>query len=209
MKISYAIPFCGEWEELNKLLEVSCACISSEDEIIILVDQTKVSRSEFEARFKFNLDYRDFEVHYSNFTGNFADWKNLLNSYCSGDYIFQIDADELPKPDFLTHIKQILENNSEIELFQVPRENYVEGLTEDDIRNWGWNVTADGRVNWPDYQYRLYKNKAEIRWEGRVHERPAGFKVFTKFPAVSSFALVHRKSIERQRKQNAYYNTLV
>lgn len=208
MRISYAIPFCGEWEELNELLEVLRAYISSEDEIIVLIDQTKVDPTEFKTRFRSTLDSRGFEVHYGNFTGNFADWKNLLNSYCSGDYIFQIDADELPKPEFLSHLKQVLELNPDVELFQVPRENFVEGLTEQDIKNWRWNVSSEGLINWPDYQYRLYKNIDRIKWQGKVHEKPVGFKTFIKFPATPAFALVHRKSIERQRKQNAYYSTL-
>ncbi len=35
--------------------------------------------------------------HKGKFDRHFADWKNKLTSFCNGDYIFQIDADEIPR----------------------------------------------------------------------------------------------------------------
>ena len=204
MKISYAIPYCGEWKELQKLLSVLSPVIAQGDEIIILVDETKVNFSDF----VHELNMPQVKTCGGKFTGNFADWKNHLNSLCTGDYIYQIDADEYPTEVFLQNIKAILEKNPDVEIYAVPRENRVEGLTDEDIQNWGWRVTEDGLVNWPDYQWRLYKNKPDIKWQGKVHEKPVGFKSYAYLPASHLFALTHNKDIERQRKQNNYYNTL-
>jgi hypothetical protein len=63
-------------------------------------------------------------------------------------------------------------------------------------------------VNWPDYQSRIYRNSPEIKWENKVHEKIVGFKQYTTLPAVDELALIHPKTIERQERQNAYYDTL-
>jgi len=40
------------------------------------------------------------------------------------------------------------------------------------------------------------------------HEQINGAQVFTHLPAEEEFCLYHPKTIERQEKQNNYYNTL-
>ena len=141
------------------------------------------------------------------FEGHFADWKNLLTANCTGDFIFQIDADEYLPEEFIHLLHQILQANPEVDLYYVPRINTVSGLTEEHIQKWGWRV-QNGRVNWPDYQSRIYRNSPEIKWENKVHEKIVGFKHYTTLPAVDELALIHPKTIERQEKQNAYYDTL-
>lgn len=63
-------------------------------------------------------------------------------------------------------------------------------------------------VAWPDYQTRIYKNHPDIKWEGKVHERIVGHKTMTALPAEEVWALIHEKTIDRQRKQNEFYTTL-
>jgi glycosyltransferase involved in cell wall biosynthesis len=141
------------------------------------------------------------------FKGHFADWKNLLTANCTGDFIFQIDADEYLPGEFIDLLHQILEANPEVDLYYVPRINTVSGLTEEHIQKWGWRV-QNGRVNWPDYQSRIYRNSPEIKWRNAVHEVIEGHKHFTVLPAVDELALIHPKTIEKQEKQNNFYNTL-
>ena len=102
----------------------------------------------------------------------------------------------------------ILENNPDHEVYLVPRVNTVEGLTESHIKKWGWQVNDKGWVNYPDYQYRIWKNKPEIKWKNKVHEVLEGHKNFTSLPSQEELSLYHPKTIERQEKQNEYYNTL-
>jgi glycosyltransferase involved in cell wall biosynthesis len=131
----------------------------------------------------------------------------LLTSHCTGDFIFQIDADEYLPEEFIDLLHQILEANPEVDLYYVPRINTVSGLTEEHIQKWGWRV-QNGRVNYPDYQGRIYRNSSEIKWENKVHEKIVGFKQYTALPEVDALSLIHPKTIERQERQNAYYETL-
>ena len=155
-----------------------------------------------------NVDKSLFKWSSFKFKGDFSAMKNRLNSLCSGDYIFQIDADEMPNEYMMKIIPQMLELNKGIDLMRVPRINKVEGLTEAHIKQWGWNVDSEGRVNWPDMQWRLYRNDPRIRWHGEVHEKIIGHATHAVLPVEEDFALIHNKTIERQERQNSYYNTL-
>jgi hypothetical protein len=139
---------------------------------------------------------------------DFASYKNHLSGICSRDAIFQIDADEYPHPELILNLPNILEANPEIDVFLTPRINTVEGLTNAHIKQWGWNVTGDGRVNFPDYQWRIWRNHKGIKWVNKVHERLTGFNQYTTLPPIDECCLYHPKEIARQEKQNAYYNTI-
>ena len=105
-------------------------------------------------------------------------------------------------------LPSILKNNPDNEVYLVPRVNTVEGLTEAHINKWRWNVDEKGWVNYPDYQWRIWKNKPEIKWVNKVHEKLDGYKKFATLPAEEILSLYHHKDIKRQEKQNEYYDTL-
>ena len=86
--------------------------------------------------------------------------KNHLTSLCNGDYIYQIDADEIVNEYILLALPQLLEAN-DIDVLRVPRINTVSGLTQEHINKWGWRVNNKGWVNFPDYQWRIYRNNTE------------------------------------------------
>ena len=71
-----------------------------------------------------------------------------------------------------------------------------------------WITYKEPIVQWPDPQMRLYRNRPEIRWEGKVHEQLTGYSQYSMFPHDPQFAIIHRKTISRQEVQNAYYSTL-
>ena len=108
----------------------------------------------------------------------------------------------------MNHIDWFIDNNPEVDIFWVPRINKVEGLTQAHIDKWGWNVDPKGRVNFPDYQCRILRNIKEIKWENKVHEVLKGHKTESHLPANNEFCIHHPKTIERQEKQNEFYNTL-
>jgi hypothetical protein len=208
MKISYAITVCNEFLEIQKLLPLLLENKRVQDEIVILYDSKNGDPEVLSYLLKFNKlpnvqTWRGFD-----FDGHFADWKNQLTGYCSGDYIFQIDADEIPHQVLLDHLPEILGNNPDNEVYLVPRVNTVEGLTDEHIKKWGWNVDDKGWVNYPDYQWRIWKNKPEIKWKNKVHEVLEGFKTYAPIPPTEQLSLYHPKTIDRQEKQNNYYDTL-
>jgi hypothetical protein len=207
MKISYAVTVCNEAEEIKSLVDLLFVGKRKQDEIVVLYDQKNGDEKIAEFLTSYSK-YPNFYFHRGFFEGHFADWKNKLTDFCDGDYIFQIDADEYPNSTLLEKLPEILEGNPENEVYLVPRVNTVEGLTEEHINKWRWNVNNDGWINWPDYQWRIWKNKPEIKWKNKVHEILEGFKTFAPLPDLEVLALYHPKEIERQEKQNAFYDTL-
>ena len=207
MKISYAITVCNELKELTSLINFLLVRVDSEDQIVIQYDTDSVTKEVVDYLTIIGDIQKQIKVISFPLNKDFASFKNNLKSHCEGDYIFQIDADEEPSEILLERLKQILTVN-EVDIIFVPRVNTVKGLTESHIQQWGWNVNDMGWVNWPDYQTRIYKNTEEVQWYGKVHERISGYTTFTNFPADEKYSLYHHKEIERQEKQNKFYNNI-
>lgn len=207
MKITYAITVCNEKLEVKRLVDFLLANKRQQDEIVVLYDQKNGDEEVINILIKLNK-LPNFQVWRGFFGGHFADWKNKLTEYCSGDYIFQIDADELPHNSLIENLPSILESNPDNEVYYVPRVNTVEGLTQEHIDKWRWRVDDKGWVNWPDYQMRIWKNIPKIKWRNKVHEVLEGHKTFSALPPQEELALYHPKDIKRQEKQNSYYDTL-
>ncbi len=207
MRISYAITLCNEFVEIQRLVSFLLENKRSEDEIVVLYD-SKNGNPKVEQFLRAKSINGEFAWIPGEFDGHFADWKNKLTSMCSGDWIFQIDADEIPHLNLIQYLPEVLESNPEVDMLRVPRVNTVEGLTEEHIKKWGWNVNEKGWVNWADWQMRIYRRHPDIKWVNKVHEVIKGYKVHGMLPAEEEWALYHPKDIERQIKQNNYYNTL-
>jgi len=202
-KISYAITACDEHKELNTLINFLFNHKREEDEIVIQVDKSNHTQEVSEVIEAHKLKKNEFELN-----NDFASFKNNLKKICKGDYIFQIDADELPAEETVKNLHSILESNIDIDLFLVPRINIVNGITEDHIKKWGWKQNDNKWINWPDYQYRIFKNNFNIKWQGKVHEHVVGAKTGSMLPETIEYALVHIKDIERQEKQNKSYDLI-
>ena len=204
--ISFAITTHNEGEYIRDLFDQLVPhCEQTGDEIIVVDDN---STDPFTLNLLYEYADRNIIQLYSHeLNHDFGAHKNFLNSKCNGKYIFQVDADEKFNPNLLTYIHDIIDNN-DIDLYMIPRVNVVNGLTDEDIRRWGWRINDKGWVMFPDYQTRLYKNTPEIKWEGKVHERIVGYKTTAPLPEEEEWCLYHIKDIDRQRKQNDYYDTI-
>ena len=206
MTISYAITVCNELEEITKLLNFLQTNIRKEDEIVIQFD-TDNTPEEVVHFLKLQNAMHNYIVVDFPLNKDFASFKNNLKSHCTKDYIFQIDADEIPHEVLINFLPQLLEDNK-VDVIFIPRVNTVEGLTQSHIDKWKWNVNEKGWVNFPDYQTRIYKNTKEITWMNKVHERISGYDTFSNFPAEEQWSLYHPKKIDRQEKQNEFYETI-
>ena len=205
MKISYGLTVCNEHEELKNLIEYLVKRIEAEDEIVVVYDQNRVTSEVLEVL----EEYKEEAISYPfNFQQNFLENKNFMNSKCTGEYIFQIDADEIPESFLLQNLKAILEDNP-VDLIITPRKNLVEGLTPEHIQKWGWNVNEKGWVNWPDAQKRIYKNTPGIQWAGhQIHGMVEGYKTFATLPFTEEWSIIHNKTINRQENQNERYTKI-
>jgi len=206
MKLSYAIPVCNEHVEIQRLVSFLLKHKQSNDEIVIMFDSKNGSKAVEEYLRSHSVN-AEFQWYPNEFDGHFGNMKNKLNSLCSGDYIFQIDADEMVDNYLFAALPQVLEHN-EVDVILVPRINTVEGLTPQHVSKWGWRVDANGWVNFPDYQWRIYRNTESIRWKNRVHETLDGYKTLSHLPRNPEWCLKHHKTIDRQERQNQYYETL-
>jgi len=207
MKLSYAITVCNEFVEIQKLVNFLRENKRQQDEIVILYDQKNGDEKVASWLTKQNK-YPNVQFWRGFFDGHFADWKNKLTEYCEGDYIFQIDADEYPHKTLIEKLPEILEGNPDNDVYLVPRVNTVAGIMPEHIKKWNWQLNDKGWVNWPDYQWRIWKNKPEIKWVNKVHEKLDGFVTYAPLPDIELLALYHPKSINKQIKQNNYYDTL-
>ena len=207
MKISYSILTHNETDSLLKLIEFLVEHKDEEDEIVILDDYS--DDEETKKILDTIVSIHDIKFEQRHLLKDFAGQKNYLKNMCSGDYIFNLDADELPHKNLINNIKPILEMNSTVDLYYIPRVNTVDGLTQEHINHWKWNVNEKGWINFPDWQGRIWKNRPNIRWERPVHEMLVGFKEYTHLPAQEEFAFYHPKDIKRQEQQNNFYNNLM
>lgn len=207
MKITYAVTVCNEFLEIQRLIKFLLENKRIQDDIVVLYD-AKNGDLEIESFLRANSINGEFSWHRAEFQGHFADWKNKLTSLCTGHFIFQIDADEMPHINLMQNLPALLEENLNADMIRVPRVNTVEGLTQEHIAKWGWNVNEKGWVNWADWQQRIYKNTPEIKWVNKVHEVLNGYKIHGMLPPEEEWALYHPKTIEKQIKQNNLYSKL-
>jgi hypothetical protein len=208
MKISYAITVCDEFVEIQRLVNFLVANKRDQDEIVVLVDLSKNKPTSELLGYLHKLSYNDkITLVEDIFNNHFADWKNRLTRACTGDYIFQIDADEMVSTYVLDMVPEVLQHNS-VDVIKVPRINTVDGITPEHIETWKWGVNEHGWINFPDYQWRIYKNNGEIKWVNKVHERLEGYKTMSYLPTEMEWCLIHNKTIKKQERQNELYEGL-
>jgi len=202
MKISYSILTHNETDSLEKLLRFLVKWKQPQDEIVILDDYSDDEKTK--QILDFYVSTHDIVFEQRNLLNDFASQKNHLKSMCSGDYSFNLDADEMVSRWLMKNIHGILEEN-EIDLVYLPRINTVDGLTEQHAQQWGWSVNEEGWVNFPDWQGRVFKNRPNIKWERPVHEMLVGFQTYSHLPTEKPFCIRHYKTIDKQEQQNQKY----
>ena len=206
MKISYAITVCNEFLEIQRLVNFLVANKRRQDEIIIQFD-SKNGDPEIESYLRSHSINGEFNWHFYEFQGDFSHMKNRLTDMCKGDYIYQIDADEMPSTYVLDMLPEVLQHNS-VDVLKVPRINTVEGITPEHIETWKWGVNEHGWINFPDFQWHIYKNNGKIKWINRVHEVLEGYKTMSYLPTEMEWCLVHNKTIKKQEQQNLMYSKI-
>ena len=211
MQISFGITACNEHKELDRLLNflVGQPCrIDDTDEIVILVDSLTVTTDVLDVCDVWQGRSKQISTHTYPLDKDFASFKNHLSSLCVGDYILQIDADEIPQQGLIENIRDVIMANPIVDVYYIPRINTVEGITPQHIQQWGWRQDERGYINFPDYQMRCWKRKPEIQWKNKVHEVLTGYTKYGHFPAEPDYCLLHPKTIGKQEKQNNFYSTI-
>lgn len=206
MKISFAITVCNELKEIKKLVPFILKNKRPQDEIVVLFDSKNGDLQVLDFLLPFNKLPNVQTWRCFDWNNNFADWKNILNGYCEGDYIYQLDADEMISEYMVKNLHQILEMNSNVDLIFVPRINTVNSITQEHIDRWGWRVNENGWINFPDAQGRIFRKG--LNWYGKVHERIIGGQKFSSLPYDEEYCIQHHKTINKQEEQNKFYQTI-
>ena len=206
MKISYAITVCNELEEVKRLIDFLHQHKRPIDEVCVLLDKPKASQELLDWLYKYS-SANWILLKESAFQGHFANWKNELNRMCSGDFIFQIDADELPNKELLEVLPSTL-SSSGADVVLTPRINIVEGITPQHLQAWGWKQNEQGWIQFPDYQWRIFRNTPDIKWKNKLHEVLDGHKTYAYLPEFEEYSLYHYKHISKQESQNNFYSKI-
>ena len=195
MNLSYAITVCNEARDLFSLVSFLLKVKDGEDEINILVDTVHVS-DNVKNVLKYFGD--KIVIYERDFDGNFAEHRNFHLTKCSGDYIFIIDPDEMPKENLIINIKKII-NDSGAELVIVPRINLHPGFTKEWLKKCNFRTNELDWINWPDYISRVFKNDPyKIKYSNELHENIIGTDKKVILNADPSIAVWHIKSVEKQ-----------
>jgi glycosyltransferase involved in cell wall biosynthesis len=197
MKISYTIQVCNESRELFSLLNFLLKVKDAEDDIIVVVDSLHKT-----AKVQRVLDFFSGKVTvYERPFDNFLDNSNFHIEKATGDYIFGVDADEMPQEALIKVLKNVLRESGADALW-IPRINIHPGSTESFIKETRFHVNDKGWINWPDYQGRVYKRNGKIRWGVEtVHSKLIGAEKSACLGEVPQLALWHIKSIEKQESR--------
>tara|TARA_R110000824_G_scaffold81841_2_gene205520 strand:+ start:1938 stop:2570 length:633 start_codon:yes stop_codon:yes gene_type:complete len=204
--ISYSILTHNETDSLEALLEMIVKCKDVEDEIVIVDDHSTEDTVEIIETYS---SIHDFRYEQRRLAKDFAGQKNHLRKMCQGDYIFNLDADEMPHANLITNIKAILDSNTNVDLIWVPRVNTVTDMTSQIAMQWGWALNDRGWINYPDWQPRIHKNRSNIYWVKPVHERMVGYTDYSFLPEEEEWSLYHHKSLQRQTNQNLFYHEVL
>jgi hypothetical protein len=200
VKISYAICVCNEDREVKSLINFLLKVKDEEDEVNVLFDSKNGTKEVKDVLESFG---DKIVVNEREFDGKFSDHRNYHATKCSGDYIFAIDADEMPQEALIVNIKSF-----DGDIMYVPRINICPGYTAEWLDKHKFQLNEMGWINYPDYQGRYYKNDGKIKWENDLHERLTGGDQVARVDAKPLVSLLHIKTVERQDKQGEYYDSL-
>ena len=204
MKLVYGITVADEEFEVLRLLELLMN--NTNDKIVVQMDEKKYSEDLFRKISK----YTD-SVYTYPFDNDFSKFKNNLNRECrlyGADFIFQLDADEMISEFLIKNVNNHLKLYGSItDAFAIPRINIVNGITEEHLKNWKWTISSDERINYPDFQTRLFRS--HLVWMGKIHERISGKLRMGSFPLKDEYSILHVKDINKQEKQNNFYKDII
>lgn len=200
--LTYAICVCTESRELDDLLSCLKNIKDEHDDIHILVDAGKATEDVRRVIASHNATFDD-----RVFCGNFATHRNFQIGKCTGDYIFMIDADEIPQEILIRNIKRVI-SETRADIIYVPRMNIIPGYTYDWLEKHQFHINEVGFINWPDYQGRVFMNNGIITWKNALHEKLDGGIATIVLQPLVEMGLWHIKSIKKQTTQGDFYNNL-
>lgn len=196
MKVTYSIQVCNESREIFSLLNFLTKTIDDEDEINVVVDSEHTTDKVRLVLEKFSNRINVFMRPFDNFHIN----SQFHIEKASGEYIFGLDADEMPQELLIKNVKNII-NNSNAEIIAIPRINIHPGITDEYIKESNYHINEIGWINWPDFQMRIFKKCDYIKCTPELHTKLSGSDKIMALESQPNLALWHIKSIEKQQNR--------
>lgn len=206
MKLSYAIMFGPDQRELFRLLLTLAAFRLEDSELVLLHDSDYPADTNVMLWRAVSLFPRHKVRHQSFATKDFAERRNILQRACTGEWIWMLDPDELPNKALFDGVELLLNSSLIASAYAMARENKVKDMPMGYLLERKWTIDDKLRINWPDYQIRLYRNHPSLYWVGKVHETLCHVPVLGHLP--QSAYLEHHKTFDRQVAQNGLYDKL-
>jgi glycosyltransferase involved in cell wall biosynthesis len=171
MFLSYLVTSHNETDSLEKLLNKLLSNKKDQHEIILLDDYSDNPKTlDIIQKYKEKINF-----YQHNLDKNYGAHKNYGIELCKGEWIFQLDADEVPTDELIENIDLIIESNINNEVLWLPRLNYFLGVTEQDINMWGWNCNTfkdlihEKLIDDTSDEYKFLKNKGLILEEHKIN----------------------------------------
>lgn len=142
-KITYAITVSTESFELDRLLkQLSTISDINDHQVLIQYDIDTVLESVMHVIYKYANTFKESKVIGCSLNKHFANFKNNLFDHSTGDWIFQIDADEYLEDDLLNKLSYFINESKldDVDVILLPRINVVENITQQHIEHWRWRV---------------------------------------------------------------------
>lgn len=141
MKLSIAVCTHNEGYYVQDLLNLLVPIVIREPAHyeLIVVDDYSTESVTIDALNQYDNVIYCYEHELNN---DFATHKNFMNSLCNGDFILNLDADEMLSGDLISQIPLIIDSNPNVDAYWFPRINTVDGLTLSHVRKWGWVITS-------------------------------------------------------------------
>jgi hypothetical protein len=198
-KISYAITASMEHVELERLLRIILSLKRKDDEIVVQLDKEKHSKEIVSVLKKYKIKKNLFK-----FTDS-SSFKNNLRKLCKGDYIFHMEANDTPADETIQNLDKIIESNIDIDVFVTPTMTLLQDASDKDFDKFRLSINQYGFINWPDYQYRISKNKFNIKWDGSLGKILSGAQTGVQLPETAEYAatrIIPKDKIRQEYSSN-------
>lgn len=185
MPHAVALAMMARPADAEEVIDLATTLRDQFDRITILIDGTTEDLAAVVARVPW------VSGHAHPLDGDFAAQRNRLQDLAGTRWVLQLDSDERPDAALLAAIGWLVEGAEQdgLRSLGLPRRNMVDGAQS---------------ALYPDIQYRL--NRSDIRFAGRVHERPVVPFVESSLALIG--AIEHRLDGERVRARTRIYEAM-
>lgn len=187
---------------INIIKSITTQFNPDRDEIVIVDDYSTNEDTNNILNYYQTIDLSYMRVCKHHLNNDYSLHRNYMISQCTKHYIFNLNASEYMTAKQIRDICDIVRWNLIVELFWIPRINIYSKDNQDNILQYAQDnyIIAEWtdnnkyvKINWPDFQGRVFKNLQHIKWYGKIHPYIAGARITCNLPLEEKYAILHDK----------------